>query len=170
MQIANRLNGQRKRLNIQFKVFGRAEVRELRRLLKKGELVQHCVYGYYHGGFGILVATNYRILLVDKRLFYLILEDISYQNVRSIELSSQLLQGTLYIHTGLRKIVFKRSNDLRLKEIRNFISDRVDETQESKVTSNIVRSAMRSYLSREAQPEHQAIMKHAYPTKFYPST
>ena len=55
--------------------WGQPELNELPNILIDGEEIQHILNGYYHGGFATLCATNMRLLLIDKKVFFLNLED-----------------------------------------------------------------------------------------------
>ena len=65
------LEEQLKRIGSNYQFWGRSEIRELAHVLLPGEIIEHCINGYYEGGFALLAATNQRVLLVDKKPFYL---------------------------------------------------------------------------------------------------
>ena len=165
-------NKQLKQLSLRFRFFGRSEIKELRRLLEKNELVHQCVYGFYQGGSGILVTTTKRVLLVDKRPFYLNLEDMHYENIHDTVFSSQFLQGTLYVHAGMRKIMFKSISDARLREIKEYIHEKISNLQGGKQEFYTVRNAIKPYLNPAWRARHNTVLKgkRSRPTKFYPSS
>lgn len=110
-------------------IFGRAEIKELRKLLNPDEIVKHCAYGYYTGGSGLLVATNERILLVDKQPLYLNVEEISYESVRSVECRQKNLQALISICTSMKRLQFRSFSDARLKLMEKYVSERALEAQ-----------------------------------------
>ena len=76
------------------------ETRTLLYLLDPDETPLGLVYGRYHYadkpvGRGLLVATNSRIMLIDKKPLYLNFNEISYSMVSGVE----------YAHIGLVSIV-----------------------------------------------------------------
>lgn len=48
------------------KLLGRKEIKELPSILWEDENIERLVQGFYNGGLGILVATNKRLIFVDK--------------------------------------------------------------------------------------------------------
>jgi hypothetical protein len=76
-----------------------AEIRELQHVLEDHEKIVALVPGRYFGGSALLVATDHRVLLIDKRTFYLTLEDIRYDMISEIDFSARMLDATLHIFT-----------------------------------------------------------------------
>lgn len=112
------VKSQLRRIGHRFRVFGRAEANELKNILVPGESILQCAYGHYHGGSGLLVATDQRIVLVDKRAFYLNVESMSYDKLNHIDYKQDKLHGVLYIQSGIKRVIFRSMSDARLKEIR----------------------------------------------------
>lgn len=67
-------------------LWGRKEIAELPTIIPEDEQIFGLVQGKYNGGQGILVATNKRLLFVDKGLFYgLKVEDFGLDKISSIQ-------------------------------------------------------------------------------------
>lgn len=67
-------------------LWGRKEIAELPAIIPEGEYIFGLVQGVYNGGQGILVATDRRLLFVDKGMFYgLKVEDFGLDKVTSIQ-------------------------------------------------------------------------------------
>ena len=149
--LANQLN----QTGHRFRIFGRTELKQLRRILNPGEIINQCVFGYYQGGSGLLVATDERVLLIDKRPFYLYVEDHDYASVSSVDFTSRLLQGVLYFQAGAKRIVFTSVSDARLAKLKSYIQGKiviVDKTTTStKVTSSYYR---KPYQNPAWRPHH----------------
>ena len=80
------------------KLLGRKEIKELPNILWEDEIVEKMVQGQYNTGIGILVATNKRLLFVDKGLIYgLHVEDFPYDKITSIQYKTGLLYGEIKI-------------------------------------------------------------------------
>jgi hypothetical protein len=79
------------------KVMGRKEIKELPQILWEDEKLEKIVQGRYESGFGVLVATNKRLLFVDKGIMKLRVEDFPYDKVSSIQYKTGLLMGTITI-------------------------------------------------------------------------
>ncbi|MFT4532114.1 MAG: hypothetical protein ACI9T8_000124 [Candidatus Saccharimonadales bacterium] len=164
------LESQLKSLSLKFRLFGRAEVRELRRILHSGEQILHCIFGYYQGGSGILVATNKRILLVDKRPFFLNLESISYEKIRDVAFNLKFLQATLHLQSGMHKLTFRSVSDARLRKLKEYVESRMRSiSQIEQEIVNEVATKTQSYINPVWQSRHNKLRTRKYPTKFYPT-
>jgi Bacterial PH domain len=62
---------------------GRKEVKQLPTILWEDEKVENIIRGFYANGTGILVATNKRLVFVDKGLAKLRVEDFPYDKITS---------------------------------------------------------------------------------------
>jgi len=86
--------------------FGRKELKELPNILWSDESVENIIQGTYNNGNGILVATNRRLVFVDKGFLYgLKVEDFPYEKISSIQYETGLLLGKLTIFTSGNKAV-----------------------------------------------------------------
>ena len=166
------IKSQLSRLRLHMWIFGRAEVRELRKILKPGEVIVHCAHGYYHGGSGLLIATNERLLLIDKRPFYLNLEEMKYQNIKGVDVAQHLLTATISLHSGYQNIRFKSVSDARLKMIAEYVEEEIQVARRrfAKVfsNSNVLRKGLKAYQNPAWTPHHPAVLpRRKRPTKFY---
>jgi len=91
-------------INAQIKKIGaggllhRKEVKELPHVLWENELLEKLVQGFYNNGTGILVATDKRLIFMDKGLIYgLRVEDFPYDKITSIQYKTGLLLGEITI-------------------------------------------------------------------------
>jgi hypothetical protein len=86
-------------LGIKISSFYKPELRELSTILTDNEQIVGLVPGRYFGGYALMVATDHRLLLIDKRTFYLTVEDIHYDMISEIDFNVRLIDATLQIHT-----------------------------------------------------------------------
>lgn len=95
--------------------WGRAEVRELTNIILPDEAVLHALNGRYEGGSALLVATDRRLLLVDKKPMFLNLQDVRYDMIAEVDYFARLLDATVSIRTfnKLMKFTTMRQNSLR---------------------------------------------------------
>lgn len=103
-----------------FKTFGwgKAEVGELHKILLPDEEIFECVNGYYEGGFALLLATDIRVLLVDKKpLNYLTVEDLRFDMINEIDYNHRLLGAYITIATGSKMLKFTSYNQARLRKL-----------------------------------------------------
>ena len=121
----NQVEDQLKRIGCNFRFWGRPEIRELRNILVEGETIAQCVNGRYEGGFALLVVTDHRLLLIDKKPMFLTLEDIRFDMIAEIDYSSHVLEGVIRIMTPNRKLTFTGWNQGRLRALLNYLQERI---------------------------------------------
>ncbi len=91
-------------------VLSRPEVSRLAKLMHPGEEVEAFIYGANSAGWGMLVATNLKLLFVNKRLMNLIVDEVSYPLVNSINHSFGPLSAKITLHTGPKVYDFRKVN------------------------------------------------------------
>jgi hypothetical protein len=96
------------RLPLGGKFVGRREVKELPNILWDDEQVVDLVQGFYNNGTGILVATQKRLLFVDKGMLGgLKVEDFPLDKISSLQYSTGFLLGEITVFTSGNKAVIK---------------------------------------------------------------
>jgi hypothetical protein len=116
---------QLKNLGISVKGWGAAEIHELPHILLPNEQITHLVNGWYENGFATLVSTNMRLLLVDKKLFNLTLEDVRYDMIAEVDYNSSVMDATICISTVNKKLTFTSFRQQRLRSLTNYVQHRV---------------------------------------------
>lgn len=124
------LEEQLKKIGCNFRFWGRAELRELANVLLPGELVRICVNGQYEGGFAMLVATDQRVLLIDKKPMYLTLEDVRFDMVAEVDYTHRLLDATIFIRTPNKALRFTAYNQGRLRTLFHLVQTQVMEIRQ----------------------------------------
>ncbi len=112
-----------------FRFWGRAEANELPQLLFDDEVIEHALNGRYEKGFALLVATNHRLLLLDKKPFVLCFEDMRYEMVSEVDYTEQVFAATLSLRTPGRVLQFMSYRIQRLRGLTTYIQDRVTHTR-----------------------------------------
>ncbi len=79
---------------------GKKEIKELPNILWEDEVIQKLEEVFYKSGTGILVATNRRLIFINKGMFSLKVEDFSYDKITSIEYKKGLLVGEITIYAS----------------------------------------------------------------------
>lgn len=98
--------------------WGRTEVRELCNVMMDDEEIIECVNGEYSNGFALLVATNHRVLLVDKKPFlYLTIEDLRFEQISDFNFRNRFLTANLTICTSNKTLQFTSYNKKRLRHL-----------------------------------------------------
>ena len=116
-----------------FHLWGRAEKHELQNILVEGEQITHCLNGRYEGGFAMLCATDRRLLLIDKKPFYLTVEDVRYDMISEVDYSHRLLNATVSICTVNKKVIFTSFHNATLRKLTAYLQDKVMETRQQQV-------------------------------------
>lgn len=164
------LRSQLSRLRLHFWVFGRAEVRELRKILKPGEVIVHCAHGYYHGGSGLLVATNDRLLLIDKRPFYLNLEELKYHTIRDVSVKRHFLSATIRIRSGYKNLHFRSISDARIVMISDYVNDEIEVARRrfaKALSQSKLPRGTKDYQNPAWSPHNPVTIRRVRPKKFY---
>ncbi len=108
--------------------FNKAEVNELVNILMPNENIYECVNGYYEGGYALLVVTNDRLLLIDKKpLQFLTIEDVRFTQISQIFYNNRLIGAFMSIFfLGVKNLRFNSLNKTRLRnlviQVQNLIS------------------------------------------------
>lgn len=98
--------------------WGQAEVGELPNILLPDEQIYDLVNGFYEGGFALLVATDVRLLLIDKKpLNYLTVEDLRYDQINELDYSHRLMGAYITISSGSKTLKFRSYNQPRLRKV-----------------------------------------------------
>lgn len=98
--------------------WGHAEIKELPHILLPGEEIYELVNGIYEGGFALVIATDIRLLLVDKKpMNYLTIEDIRFDMISEIDYSHRVLGAHINISTGYKDLNFRSYNQPRLRKL-----------------------------------------------------
>ncbi len=106
----------------------RAEIRELENILLPEETIYECVNGYYEGGVALLVATDIRVLLIDKKpMGFLNVDDLRFDMISDIDYSHRIFGAQININCGMRNLVFKSYNQPRLRKAIGHIQQRMSE-------------------------------------------
>jgi hypothetical protein len=122
---------QLKRIGFNFRFWGRSEVNELGRILMEDEIIAECVNGEYANGFAMLVTTNHRLLLVDKKPFlYLTVEDVRYEMITEFNFNHRILNATINVYTANKTLTFTSWNQHRLRKLLEYIQAHVLEMRQ----------------------------------------
>lgn len=106
MVSSRQIEQQLKKIGCHYTMWGSSEIAELTNLLMDDEEIAIAINGYYEGGFGLLVATNYRVLIIDKKPFVLNLEDLRYEMITEVTYGARLLIAEMRIAIPTRTIYF----------------------------------------------------------------
>mgnify|MGYP001792859115 CR=1 FL=1 len=127
MAHASVINAQLSKLGVRPTRWFRAELRELEHILHENEEIKSFATGRYFGGLAILVATDHRLILVDKKPMFLSVEDIRYDMISEINYSSRLLNSHITVFTINKQHSFMSSfkNRNQLRHLTYFVQQRI---------------------------------------------
>ncbi len=146
------VDAQLAKVGIKNRFFGRPEVKELCHILAPGEVIQHAVNGQYEGGFAMMLATDRRILLIDKKPWFLTMEDIRYDMVSEVDYYARLLDATLSLVTFSKTLRFTSWRQARLREFVRYIQYRVMELRQIDNSWQAQQQATSNHSSQSTQP------------------
>lgn len=142
------------------KLFGRKEIKELPNILWEDERVEKIVQGFYNNGTGILVATNKRLIFVDKGLLFGIkVEDFPYEKISSIQYSTGMLLGDVTIFTSGNKAKIENIDKKQARDFGDYVRARITGTKgHASFQNNDVQADVVSQLERLAKLKEQGIL------------
>jgi len=141
----------------------KSESRYLRHVLHENEHIQAVVYGQHHNSSAMLIATDERIIYLDKKLMAVFMDEVTYDVVSGVELDIHTFFATVTLHTAVTNYVIRYANircadnfvdyieEQRLrreleKEVANrFLPARTREEITKKLASTMVSSNMAGY-------------------------
>ena len=102
------------------------EIKELPKILWEDESVEQLIQGMYNNGTGLLVATNKRLIFVDKGLMFGIkVEDFPYDKITSLQYETGMLMGEITIFASGNKAEIKYLEKARTRVFAEFVRARV---------------------------------------------
>lgn len=75
------------------------QARYAHKILHKDEAVYAVAYGRYSGGSGMLIATDRRVIFLDRKPLYTISDTINYYSITGIGINSQGYFSSVTVHT-----------------------------------------------------------------------
>jgi len=88
----------------------KSESRFLPKVIHLDEHVEAIVYGQHKSSSAMLVATDARIIFLDKKPMALFLDEVSYEVVSGIEFEIHTIFATLILHTPVKNYDIRFAN------------------------------------------------------------
>ncbi len=110
-------------------IFTRLEMIELPKLLLPGEQVLGVIAGFYSAGTAILCATSLRLLLIDKKIMRMNIEDVRYEAISEIDYGQQLFVASTRIYFAGRELQFRSLYRRELRILTQFVQGKMFETR-----------------------------------------
>lgn len=156
----------------------RAEVKELQNILLPDEKIYECVNGFYEGGVALLVATDIRVLLIDKKpMGFLNVDDLRFDMISDLDYSHRAFGAQIGINCGMRNLVFKSYNQPRLRKLIGHVQHRMSEIKReqsdhaSKQKEHLeeINKQLQMYLLAQQQQLERQIASNQQPQPIKPS-
>ena len=156
---------QLKKIGFNYHGWGRTEISELPNIILPDEEIYECVNGFYEGGFALLIATNVRVVLVDKKpLKYLTVEDLRFDMINEIDYSHRLLMAQISISTGSKTLKFVSMNQPRLRKLIGHVQHSMAEnkkkqeehSEDQKLHLEQINQQLQAYLLAQHQQQQEA--------------
>jgi len=94
------------------------ETNYLPHLLHPDEHIMGSVYGKYKDGRGVLIATDQRILFIDKKPLFMHVDELSFMIIGGVTFSQAAFMGYVTLHTRLGDYKLRTFN---FKNAANFV-------------------------------------------------
>jgi Bacterial PH domain len=89
-----------------------SESRYLPHIIHENEHIGGVVYGYHEDGLAMLVATNLRVIFLDKKPLFINEDEFIYGSVSGISHSQAGMGTTITLHTRVKDYTIKTLNEL----------------------------------------------------------
>lgn len=103
------------------------EASYLPHIIHKDEPIEAAVFGYHEVGFVLLVATNWRIIFLDRKPLFINEDEVHYRFVSGIAYNHTPLGTSIALHTRVKEFKLLGLNkDSALKFV-HFIEEKIME-------------------------------------------
>jgi len=158
------IHKQLKRIKFNHLGWGRSEAAELPSIILPDENIYECVNGMYEGGFALLVATDVRVLLIDKKpLNFLTVEDMRFDMITQIDYNHRLLGAHIDISSGNKDLRFRSYNQPKLRKLIGHVqhcmaeSKKIQSDHQNTQVSHLeqINTQLQAYLTAQSQYQNQ---------------
>lgn len=113
------------RLGVKPSFWARAEIKELANILASDEQLTHVVFGWYDNGLALLCCTDYRVLLIDKKPFFLKMEDLRYDKISEVKFLYRLLDCSIVLSYAGMKLEFRSWNQGAMRKLIDYVQETI---------------------------------------------
>lgn len=106
-----RIRTQLKKLGVSRSALGTSESRHLPNVIHPNETITGVVYGLSRDGFVMMIATDKRILYIDKKPFFVNEDEVTFDVVSGITHGHAGIGSTVTLHTRIRDYQIKTFNE-----------------------------------------------------------
>lgn len=102
----------------------RSEARFLPSVIHQDEKIGGVVTGWYEGGTAMLVATNRRVLFIDKKPMYTTKDEVTYDVVSGVRLDVGVLATSVTLHTRIKDYMIKYASPVAARKFISYIENK----------------------------------------------
>ena len=88
----------------------KSETRQLPTIIAQGETIYGCIYGQYESGSAMLIATDRRLIFVDRKPMHTILEETAFDQIMDIGADWQPIYARVLVNARARRYIFRYVN------------------------------------------------------------
>ncbi len=116
----------------------KSESRYLPRVIHPDETIEAVVYGQHNSSSAMLVATDKRVIYLDKKPLVTILDEFPYETVAGVEFDVRTLFSTLTLRTRVGNYTIRYVNITCGQKFADFIENKEAEMAGEKVVGSVV--------------------------------
>lgn len=98
-----------------------SEASYLHKVIHPKEVIGGIAFGHHETGYCMLIATNRRVIFLDKKPFFANVDDITYDVVGGVTLGRAGFGSTLTLHTRIKDIKLMTINDKSAKTFVDYV-------------------------------------------------
>ena len=121
------IRAQLKAAGFKNKWLGWSAIRELPAILTENEIVHRVASGTYPGGHAVMIATNRRILFLDKKPISFIVEDVPYDVISEVEYHINPFNANLTIHCPDKMLTINGISQSQIRLFAVFVQNQINE-------------------------------------------
>lgn len=112
-------------------VLSRPEVGKIASLLHTGEKIEAFIYGVHSAGWGMMIASDRKLIFVDKIFFDLKVDELPYSMISAVDHNFGRYFGKVTVHTRSKDYSFRRIRCKCAERFVDFIEEKMLQTQEA---------------------------------------
>src|SRR5664279_2069929 len=115
----------------------KAESRYLPRIINEDEHITAVIYGQHNSSSAMLVATDQRIIYLDKKPMTVHEDEISYAVASGVQHSVRIFFATVVLHTAIANYELRFVNLKCADKFAQYIEERIQEAKKGQITEQL---------------------------------
>lgn len=116
----------------------KAESRYLPRIMHVDEHIEAVVYGQHNSSSAMMVATDQRVIYLDKKPLVSLMDEITYNAISGVEFDVHTLFSTLTLQSGVGNYTIRYANISCGQKFADFIEKKITAIAGQRVTGSVV--------------------------------